>query len=230
MEKIQYTEKLLQRIANHLLLNAGFSSNLGLYHGKMGIIIFFGHYARYTADTLYDDFAGILMEQLYEDIHDKMYFDIEDGLSGIGWGIEYLKHTNFIDGDINDMLKDIDRKIMEHDPLRLNDQNIRTGTGGILHYATYRMQNYSHLDKVELFDPLYLNSLLKVASQTGQQNEAFSIATQYINCMEGKKASYNPTEFLSQLNTIEPANDDITKWELGIENGCAGIGLKIMGI
>lgn len=48
--------------------------------------------------------------------------------------------------------------------------------------------------------------------------------------MEGKKASYNPAEFLSQLNTIEPANDDITKWELGIENGCAGIGLKIMGI
>lgn len=230
MEKTQHTEKRLKRIANHLLLNSVFSSNLGLYHGKIGIIIFFCHYARHTANTLYDEFAGILLEQLYEDIHDRMYFDLEDGLCGIGWGVEYLRHNNFIDGDINDMLKDIDNKIMEHDPLRLNDRSIKTGTGGILHYATYRLQNYSQLEKVELFDQAYLKALLDVANQSGKQDEINPIATHYINCIKEKSPSYNPVEFLSQLNNVEPTDDDITKWELGIEKGCAGIGLKIMGV
>lgn len=43
MEKTQHTEELLKRIANHLLLNAGFSSNLGLYYGKIDNLKKFVH-------------------------------------------------------------------------------------------------------------------------------------------------------------------------------------------
>ena len=31
------------------------------------------------------------------------------------------------------------------------------------------------------------------------------------------------------INTL-PEGEDITSWNLGLENGCAGVGLKIMGI
>ena len=37
----------LQRIANVLLLNAGFIDNLCLLNGKMGIAIFFYQYSRF---------------------------------------------------------------------------------------------------------------------------------------------------------------------------------------
>jgi hypothetical protein len=32
-------KEILTRIANHLIINASFLSDLGLYHGKMGIVL-----------------------------------------------------------------------------------------------------------------------------------------------------------------------------------------------
>ena len=48
---------LLEKIANHYLFYGSFHSDLGLYNGKMGMVIFFFHYARYTGNSLYEDFA-----------------------------------------------------------------------------------------------------------------------------------------------------------------------------
>lgn len=54
-------EILLQRIVNHLIINNSFSDNLGLFQGKMGIVIFF-YYSRYANNLLYEEFAGELLE------------------------------------------------------------------------------------------------------------------------------------------------------------------------
>ena len=43
---------LLEKIANHYLFYGSFHSDLGLYNGKMGMVIFFFHYARYTGNSL----------------------------------------------------------------------------------------------------------------------------------------------------------------------------------
>lgn len=40
--------KQLLSIANHLLLHTSFMTNLGLFYGKMGSVLFFVHYAKYT--------------------------------------------------------------------------------------------------------------------------------------------------------------------------------------
>lgn len=39
-------DQILTRIANHLIINTSFMTDLGLYHGKMGIVLFFAHYAQ----------------------------------------------------------------------------------------------------------------------------------------------------------------------------------------
>ena len=41
-------EILLKRIANHQMLHGSFCSDLGIQNGKMGIVLFFYHYARYV--------------------------------------------------------------------------------------------------------------------------------------------------------------------------------------
>ena len=61
--------ELLKRIANHLIINSSFLDNLGLFHGKMGIVIFFYHYSRYTHNPLYEEFAGELLDEIFEEIH-----------------------------------------------------------------------------------------------------------------------------------------------------------------
>jgi hypothetical protein len=62
-------DELVLRIARHLIMHASFLTDLGLYHGKMGIVLFFAHYARYTGESLYDEFAGKLMDEIQEEIH-----------------------------------------------------------------------------------------------------------------------------------------------------------------
>jgi hypothetical protein len=41
-------EEILSRIARYLMLHGSFTSNIGLLNRKIGIAIFFYHYARYT--------------------------------------------------------------------------------------------------------------------------------------------------------------------------------------
>ena len=54
----------LLRIANVLLLNASFLDNPGLLNGKMGIAIFFYHYSRFTKNKIYENFAGVLVDEI----------------------------------------------------------------------------------------------------------------------------------------------------------------------
>ena len=234
MDKSYTNKDILKRISNHLILNTGFIDNLGLYNGKMGIIIFLCHYARYINDNSYNDFAGILIEQIYEEIHDKMYFDMEDGLCGIGWGIEYLIQNKFMEGNSQEILQEIDAKIMERDPLRLSDKSLHTGTGGILLYSVYRFQNLSDLqtEKNNQFDILYNRALKKTALQIIREQtpeDCVSIASLYTKKTKNNKI--DPVGFLIEIaGEPETDNEDITRWPLGIQKGCAGVGLKLMTI
>lgn len=83
---------ILQNIANHLIINCSFSKNIGLLYGTMGIIIFFYHYARYSKNRVYEEFAETLLNDFAEQIHSHLPIDFENGYLGIGWGIKYLGH------------------------------------------------------------------------------------------------------------------------------------------
>lgn len=50
-------KKDLQQITDMLLLNGTLTECPGLVHGKMGIAIFFFHYAQYTNNMLFADYA-----------------------------------------------------------------------------------------------------------------------------------------------------------------------------
>ena len=73
-----------QRIINTLLLNASFNDNLGLMHGKTGIAIYFFHLFRETSNQIYEDYAGELIEDIYEEISKNTPVNFENGLAGIG--------------------------------------------------------------------------------------------------------------------------------------------------
>jgi hypothetical protein len=101
-------ENRLQRIANVLLLNASFIDNPGLLNGKMGIAIFFYHYSRYSKNKTYEDYAGELVDEIYEEINTSTAVNFENGLTGIGWGIEYLVKNGFVQADTDDALEEVD--------------------------------------------------------------------------------------------------------------------------
>jgi len=128
----QKVDSRLQRIANVLLLNTSLTNNIGLLDGKMGIAIFFYQYSRYTGNQLYEDFAGELIDQIYNDINSDLPIDFAKGLMGIGWGFEYLVKEKFIDADTDEVLTEIDRLVFRSTlktPLLINNQDELFGFG-----------------------------------------------------------------------------------------------------
>ena len=122
----------LRRIANFLLLNASFIDNPGLLNGKMGIAVFFFHYFRYTNSKIFEDYAGSLIDEIYEEINTNTPVTFADGLTGIGWGIEYLVHNKFVEADTDEALAEMDSVIYKqrlNSPVLLNTGDDLFGYG-----------------------------------------------------------------------------------------------------
>ena len=130
-----------QRITNTLLLNASFIDNLGLMHGKMGIAIYFFHLARETKNQVYEDYAGELIDEIYEEISLTTPLNFENGLAGIGWGIEYLVREGFIDADTDEVLEEFDNRLTHeltyHTP---EDIGLLKGLTGYITYFHSRVK------------------------------------------------------------------------------------------
>ena len=118
---------LLEKIANHYLFYGSFHSDLGLYNGKMGMVIFFFHYARYTGNSLYEDFAEEFLNEILENLHTETPISFKRGLAGIGWGMLYLIKQGFMETDIQETFKDMDDKVMEYNLLYMKDRSLETG-------------------------------------------------------------------------------------------------------
>jgi hypothetical protein len=171
----------------------------------MGIVLFFAHYARYTGNPLYDCFAGDLLDEIYEEIHTALPVNFETGLCRIGWGIAYLLKNGFMGGDPDEILSDIDARIMEHDLRRMNDRSVHTGMEGISYYICARV-NFPFRKTENLpFDETYLNEWKSIAS------------TIYIP---------EDNVILDSITNTLSEGGDICTWKFGLHNGCAGVGLK----
>ena len=53
-------------ILHRLLLSSSMINNVGLLWGKTGVMFFFMHYYRYTGDTMYEDVALELLDEVEE--------------------------------------------------------------------------------------------------------------------------------------------------------------------
>lgn len=128
----EYNDPKLQRIANILMLNASFVDNLGLLYGKMGITIFLFHYAKYARNEVYEIYAGLLLDEIYEEISKRTSIDFTNGLTGIGWGIEYLVRNGFVEADTDEVLNEIDNTIFQtliDAPISIQNQTDLFGYG-----------------------------------------------------------------------------------------------------
>lgn len=134
----------LDQIVNTLLLNASFTDNIGLINGKMGISITFYHLSRLTGNKIYEDFAGELIDEIYEEILTNIPVEFENGLCGIGWGIEYLVQNNFIEGNTDEVLELIDKQVnVNFSDNTSNGFDLFTRILGLGAYCIKRIQNES---------------------------------------------------------------------------------------
>ncbi len=137
----------IEYINNTLILNTSFIDNIGLMHGKMGICIYFYHLAHKTRNKTYENYAGELIDEIYEEINTNTPLDFENGLAGIGWGIEYLVQNKFIDADTDDILAELDEMLYKKSlNSQVNDISLLTGMIGLGTYFLMRFKNSNSSD------------------------------------------------------------------------------------
>ena len=102
----------LQSIANILLINIQHIDKLGLWNGKMGVILFFYHYGRYVDKSFYEDVADSLLDLVLEAVSRSAHSDSYALLSSVGIGIEYLLAQQFVESDSDDLLEDFDKYLL----------------------------------------------------------------------------------------------------------------------
>lgn len=208
MERMK-TFSFEQRMVHHLILKSPFINDLGLFHWKMGIALFFFEYGRSTGCDVYTDIAEELLDDIWALIDAELSISFESGLSGIGWGIEYLLQNRFISGDGNEVCEEMDRIIMQTDLCRLDDQRLDTGLEGLFYYVSARMQGAASQKNPLPFDRRYREDLHLV-------NSFFD--------MDDLDAFYNryPVSVFPFLSSALLTEETYVSASLGLKDGLAG--------
>ena len=110
VDQFKETSNMLANVSDHLMINGSMVFFSGLLYGKLGISLFFFHYARYTGYSLYNEYALYLIDMVKSQLHEDYPLDYERGLAGVGAGFDYLKKHGYFDvGD--ELMCQIDSKI-----------------------------------------------------------------------------------------------------------------------
>lgn len=126
-----------------LLIKKGlYSSDIGLWNGKIGIAIYLLHFAKITQNNKYENLASKLTDSVYKQISHELPFCFGNGLLGIGCGFEYIIQNGFVDANRDEILSEIDFVAINIIDYRSID-NLSFGKGvcGIGFYLYNRLKN-----------------------------------------------------------------------------------------
>ena len=208
-----------------LVLNSYFTQDVGLFNGKTGIAITFAHLYKQTQNQVYYDCMSELLDDILENVYKDLPYNISMGLSGIGWGIEYLLQQDFVEGDGIEICEEIDRQIMLTDPMRIMDKSLDTGVEGLLHYVLLHLRGAMANEKKLLpFDKIYLSDLYQnVKSLVPSKQSTFlqQLCDDYTRWFETGEMDYSPhvTQFMKQ---VQVDFTDLSNSPLGIQEGISG--------
>jgi hypothetical protein len=171
-----------------------------------------------------------MLKQVIQNVKPDSSYSFIFGLCGIGWGIEYLYQNKFIEGDTNEILEDFDKKIMEVNPLRIENIDKDYGFGGLVLYLLARLYTIQQEKIFNPFDKEYLSSVYErvrsIIKQRIMTSDSIDIYLAFINYYE-KKSLIEKPEIYDIYSLLNRKNIPIQGMDLGL-NGCAGAGLRLI--
>lgn len=112
---ISYNEYLLKEMPK--------DSGLGLFHGNMGLCIYFYMQYHLYRDKKYEKMADKLLDDIYRRIGRCKDTGLEKGITGIGIGLLFLLENGLCEGNPNTVLKEIDDTVFKALCNSINTQN-----------------------------------------------------------------------------------------------------------
>ena len=196
----------------------------------MGGALFFMSYARKTGTVAYSDYCDELIDDIYGHINAGMTVGLYNGLSGIGWAIEFLLKNGLAEGDSDELLEEIDGFIMEHDPLRMSDRSFTSGLAGILFYVVARMKSHERSNPDTPFDRQYLASLaaaIHIKPFSDEDKVPSGLVEEFDSILLGK-VNYSELPMFPDFMFEDIPEDlnDIQAIPIGIQGGLTGYAIK----
>ena len=129
------------QIARLIQQNGLTGMNHGLMHGHTGLCLFFYQLAKSTNNPEYEQLADDLLDKVFSNLNTSSSADFENGLAGIGWGIEYLVQNGYAEGATDEILEEVDNKVFK----ALHEENLTSfdlgnGITGFLFYLISRLK------------------------------------------------------------------------------------------
>jgi glycosyltransferase involved in cell wall biosynthesis len=116
-EQIIYAEKIRENYQLNFI-NFYKSSDQSLVnqrhvsHFQMGAAIAYYTYARRIHSETYEAFADYLLEQVLNAVATDLPVCLHNGICGIGYGLIYLLRNHFVEGNEDEVLKEIDHAVL----------------------------------------------------------------------------------------------------------------------
>lgn len=86
---------------------------IGLATGRMGLCIYYYYLSRWEENKEYKLIAESLLDDIISQLSEIADVTVESGLAGIAIGISHLIEEKFIEGDINEILEEVDNVIFK---------------------------------------------------------------------------------------------------------------------
>lgn len=208
------------------------TSDIGIYQGVMGKVIFLCNAFQLSNEKALDDHATNLFAEIEKTIKDCYCWNFKNGLSGIGWGVIYLETHNYIDG-IEDLLNFIDQRIKCFNVKRISDDSFDEGIGGILCYVVTRI-GYCNRNNFPIpFDELFIDELKERAELIISKNNVrdyrsynYAIQLQEFVPNDSSWEILRP-ELWEVFDFPESINENKTNWSISMQNSL-GYGLFVL--
>ncbi|MBD5307689.1 MAG: hypothetical protein HDS15_00205 [Bacteroides sp.] len=220
----------LEDVIEHLILYCESIDDIGLYYGKSGIALALYAYSQYTSTSVYQDLACEILQECLDSISLKTENSFDTGVSGIGWIIWHLHNRGILNINPDDILVELDTKIMDSDIHRMQDFSFDSGLRGVSFYVWCRISSSTNI----FFDIRYLNRWKQFLYEFGGSYDRniditdFSLWRPLLgeSLVFGKNQELVPSSLYFPADTI--LKNQIMRYPIGIKSGIAGLGLKLM--
>lgn len=166
--KNYFCSPAMERLLSLHILRVDEMPHVGLYGGKLGLIILLYHYAHFNRNDKYKELADRLMTSALV-IPSDFSYQFSDGLSGVGWGLLHLMKQGFVQID-EDVWVELDRRIMTLDRMQIQKNDAIDELAGLISYVEARQKQMSGSKQISSFSPdfrLLIESLKqKIAYKT----------------------------------------------------------------
>jgi hypothetical protein len=155
---------------------------IDLTNGKMGFCIYYYYLFRWEEKEEFKQIAEKLLDDVVSNLSETMIINVESGLTGIAMGISHLVKEKFIDGDINEILEDVDsyilKKLLFSETKDTKNQIPKAELIQLLYYLYLRYTEQTSADDKYIFQELMIKiiELFKHNLHADFLNEHFSFS------------------------------------------------------